>query len=422
MLLEFSVANFRSFWQTQALQMTAGPGRELRESNCFSSQVPGVPNLLRSVVLYGPNAGGKSNLIRAMDFMKQFVLGSAKEGQEGEPIPVQPFLFHPEASSRASEVQVLVIQDGVRYQYGFAATRERVTAEWLLAFPGGRPQRWLDRRYDPATGKESWHLGNKLTGPKRLWQEATRPNALFLSTAVQLNALALKPLFHWFRELAVIPHGVLVDPVFSIEQCQDEAIRQRVVAFLNAADLSIADVRLEKRPFSPEDLPADLPADLREQVRQELEGKKLVRVQLLHPVPGGHGTVSLPLGEESDGTRKLFAYAGPWLDILASGRIAFVDELDNSLHPAIVRFLLRRLHDPAAGSQGGQVIFSSHDTSILDPEVLRRDQIWFVERDAASASCLRPLSDFSPRKGEALQKGYLRGRYGGLPYLSEIPA
>ena len=155
MLIELNVANFRSFRQTQRLQMTAGPSSDLREQNSFAPPVPGLPCLLRSAVIYGPNASGKSNLIMALFFMKQFVLSSAK-GQEGEPIAITPFLFNQEGTTKPSEFEVIFVVDGVRYQYGFAANQERVTNEWLLAYPQGRSQRWFERVYNPDTRQDDW--------------------------------------------------------------------------------------------------------------------------------------------------------------------------------------------------------------------------------------------------------------------------
>lgn len=420
MLIEFSVSNFRSFWKTQTLKLTANTQTDLLEQNAFSANVPGIPRLLRSAVIYGPNAGGKSNFIQAILLVKNFVLFSAKEGQEGETINVQPFLFNKEGQDRPSEFEVIFLQDGVRYQYGFASTPDRVTNEWLLAYPEGRAQRWFERRVDEETQKEAWYFGSKFSGHKKLWREATRGNALFLSTAIQLNNEQLKPVFRWFQKLEIISHDMRLDPVFSIHQCRDEFKKGQILEFMNAADLSIADIKLETGKFSADQLPPDMPPHLKNVVRKDFEGKKMVMLKFLHPIGGTKDMAALPLEEESDGTRKLFAYAGPWLDILANGRILFVDELDNSLHSKIVLYLLKLIHNTKTNSKNGQLVFTSHDTSILDQKSLRRDQIWFVEKDQQNATSLYPLSDFSPRKGEALEKGYLHGRYGALPYVSEM--
>jgi AAA15 family ATPase/GTPase len=418
MLIEFNVGNYRSFWERQSLKMSADSKPELREQNTFKSGVSGVPDLLRSAVVYGPNAAGKSNLVQAMRFIQDFVMLSAKESQEGEKIDLQPFLFNEQGRGVPCEFEVLFIEDGVRFQYGFAATHDHVLEEWLFAYPEGRPQRWFERRFDSNTKKENWNFSTKFTGPKKLWQEATRKNALFLSTAIQLNCEQLKPVFSWFKRLEVVQHGMHLHPGFSIKQCMDNQGKEMILAFMNAADLSIKDIRIEELAFSEMNIPEYIPPEVKKEIRKEMSEPKNVKFR--HPIHKTNKTIWLPIEEESDGTRKLFAYAAPWLDLLNEGRILFVDELDNSLHCKIITFLLGLLHNSNTNKRNGQVVFTTHNTSFLDQKLLRRDQIWFVEKNEQNATDLYPLSDFSPRKGEALQKGYLQGRYGALPYVGRF--
>jgi len=203
--------------------------------------------------------------------MKRFVLSSAKESQEGEKINVTPFLFSEENRGTPSEFEVLFIQAGVRYQYGFAVNSQRVTGEWLFAYPEGRVQKWFERNHDPESQKDVWYFGPKLTGRKKVWQEATRSNALFLSTAIQLNNEQLKPVFNWF------------DHKLHVIGCEEEDKKKKILEFMNAADLSITDISLEKKEFSMEDLPSDMPQKLKEEIGREFEGKKFTRVFLMHP-------------------------------------------------------------------------------------------------------------------------------------------
>jgi len=419
MLIEFNVTNFRSFWETQTLQMTAGSSVEMSEQNSFASPIQNLPRLLRSSVIYGPNAAGKSNLIKALYFMKRFTLSSA-QGQEGEPIPIKPFMFNQDGLSQPSEFEVIFVAEGVRYQYGFAANTERVTREWLLAYPQGRVQRWFERVYNLDTEQDDWYFGSKFSGKKKIWQEATRANTLFLSAAIQLNSEQLKPVFYWFQHLVVIRHQDILDPGFSMLQCQTDSGRKSILEFMNKADLSIDDIRCESREFSASELPNDLPQDMKNQIAKDMQGKKSIRVAFGHNIAGTEQSTWLPIEEESDGTRKLFAYAGPWLDGLSEGRVFLVDELDTSLHPYMIRFLLKLLHNNETNKNNAQLIFTTHDTSVLDQKIMRRDQIWFIEKDKNNASSLYPLSDFKPRQHEALGKGYLQGRYGALPYIGEV--
>ena len=421
MLIEFSVTNYRSFLTTQSLTLAANTATELQEENSFVSPVSSLPRLLRSAVVYGPNAAGKSNLVQAIAFMKRFVLSSAKESQEGEKIDATPFLFNRQSSQNPSEFEVLFIQDGIRYQYGFAVTSERVTGEWLFAFPEGRAQKWFERNFDPETQKDIWYFGPKFTGRRKVWQEATRSNALFLSTAIQLNNEQVKPVFNWFdRKLRVIGQVANISPGFSADECEKEEKKKKILKFMNAADLSITDISLEKKEFSMDDLPPDMPQSIKEEIAKDLKGKKLTRLFFMHPSSDNGEDVPLEFNEESAGTRKLFALAGPWLDVLDNGFVFFVDELDTSLHPIMVRFLLNLFHNPETNRHNAQLVFTTHDTTVLDQTLMRRDQVWFVEKDAENATRLYPLSDYKPRKGEALQKGYLYGRYGALPFPGEL--
>jgi len=420
MLIEFSVGNYRSFWDAQTLSMAAGASKELRESNTFSPALKELPELLRSAVIYGANGGGKSNLVKALNFMQDLVLLSAKESQEGEEINLKPFFLHPEGPSKASEFEVLFVEDGVRYQYGFAVTKNRIVHEWLLAFPGNRAQRWFERAYDAKKDEEEWYFGAKLTGQKRLWQKSTRSNALFLSTAVQLNSEQLKPVFSWFQRLIVIGHDDLLRSNFTIDKCEDNEFRDNILLFLKNAGIGVDGIMIKERKLDQLEIPFDMPDDLKNFLQNKMKGQTFKEVFFKHQFMNSEDFALFPLSEESDGTQKLFNYAAPWLDLLHNGRVMVIDELDNSFHPHLVRYLLSLIHNSLRNTGNGQLIFSTHDTSILDTKILRRDQIWFVEKDDMQATQLYPLSDFHPRQHEALEKGYLQGRYGALPYIGDI--
>ncbi|XOF35036.1 MAG: AAA family ATPase [Candidatus Electrothrix sp. YB6] len=352
--------------------------------------------------------------------MQEFVSRSSKESQEGEHITSKPFLLHPDGRDTASEFEVFFLQDDIRYQYGFAVTKKRVTHEWLFAYPVGKPQRWFERAYNPETEQEEWYFGPKFSGQKKTWQESTRANALFLSTAVQLNSEQLKPVFAWFQKLVVIRHGEQFNPEFTTVTCENEEKCAGVLKLLRGAGIEVDGIEVKESKINQVRLPTNMPDEVKKAIQQDLLGKPVKKVFFQHNIKETGGKCLLPLDEESDGTKKLFAYAAPWLDILNNGRVLVIDELDNSFHPHLVRFLLSLIHDPASNKQNGQLIFSTHDTSILDAKMLRRDQIWFMEKDDEQATQLYPLSDFHPRKKEALEKGYLQGRFGALPYIGEV--
>ena len=414
MLIEFAVTNFKSIKNEARLSLVAGSGKERRETNVVAPTTIGGArpvSLLRSAAIYGPNAAGKTNFLRALGLMRYIV---ARSSGERRALPVTPFRFDPDFEIQPTTLEAVFLVSGVRYQYGFSATASRVTGEWLYAWPRGRVQLWFER--DAETGEDRFKFGDRLTGDKKVWERATRPDALFLSTAATLNSNQLQPIFEWFdKKLQVAGIGGW-NNAFSLECCGDDR-KARIIEFLQTADLAISDVRITEEEFSPEMLPEDMPAPLKDEFKKNLSGEKMKDLRLQHDTGPGQ-PVELELDEESDGTQKLFALAGPWLDTLEKGHLVVFDELHDNLHPALVRFLVELFHDPRVNARGAQLVFSTHDTSILNQEVFRRDQVWFCERNARQETELFPLTDFRPRKGiENLERSYLAGRYGALPYF-----
>src|SRR3990172_3579184 len=203
MLVEFSAANFRSINEVQKLTLVAGAGKEHLGQNTFDSSLTGFPRLLRSAVIYGPNAAGKTNLLRALQFMQQLVITSATF-QEATRVAHSPFRLSRKTTASPSEFEVVFVNEGVRYEYGFSVDADRVHKEWLIAYPHGRPQNWFERTYYEKKRDYEWQFSAKLRGSPRVWRDATRANALFLSTATQLNSEQLRPIFQWFQKKLVI--------------------------------------------------------------------------------------------------------------------------------------------------------------------------------------------------------------------------
>lgn len=417
MLIEFTVTNYRSIKHQQTLSMVSANSSELQNTNT-TAVLEGRLDLVRTAAIYGPNASGKSNLIKALQTMIAIVLWSA-QSQRGDEVPVTPYLFDRETQDQPTEFEVHFVVDDVRYQYGFAASKQQILEEWLFAFPKGRSQNWIDRKFNPQTQKYEWGNTEKLTGPKYLWQEATRSNALFLSTAIQLNSTQLQPVFDWFQSTLQVYGNAPLTPDFTIKQVGNGEGKQQVLHFLQAADFAIADLEVERKYQYEIKYPIrrmEMAAKLLAERPIEPEGEQF-DVKTVHL--GSHGErFALELKEESDGTRKFFALTGPWLAALEKGAVLIVDELNDNLHPKLVKFLVQMFHDNNLNRHNAQLIFTTHETSILNQEVFRRDQVWFTEKDEFNATTLYPLSDFSPRKGvENLEKHYLQGRYGALPYF-----
>jgi AAA15 family ATPase/GTPase len=410
MLIEFRVANYRSIRENQTFSMVAAKDASHQDSNCMSSGISAIPQLIRTAVLYGANASGKSNLITALGFMRNLIETSAIGIREGQTFNVAPFRFDPETAQQPSEFEVTFVQDGVRYQYGFTLNASRVIKEWLLVYVERKAQRWFEREYDAKTGKDKWYFGSHLTGGKQrnLWSESTRANALFISTAVNLNSEQLRPIFNWFvNKLIIVGGNFQLLPFYTMECIEKGLNKSQIVQFLQ---VQIKTKKGERREFRFE---AGKPAPAIEAM-QEID---ILMATLFHQGKN-QDPIGFNLTEESHGTQQLFAYAGPMLEVLRDGKTLVVDELDSGLHSKMVRFLINLIQRD--DSNNAQLIFTTHNTSLLDMDLFRRDQIWFMEKDQEQASHLYPLTDFSPRKGEALEKGYLMGRYGALPFFGDF--
>lgn len=414
MLIEFRVKNFRSLRDEQVLSLVASKDKSLLDTHTQATGINAAPALLRSAAIYGANASGKSNLIKALQYMRGVVIESATAIQPGQPYSVQPFRLDVESAQQPTEFEVTFLLDGVRYQYGFSMTSQRILSEYLLVYKSFKPQRWFERHLDVETGKDVYEFSASLKGPKVVWEGATRPNSLFLSMAVQLNSEVLRPVFDWFaNQLLILNELNPLNMNVSIQKLKQVEGRRDICNFLSAADISIADIDIVTRKVPGQSVHFDLAGGKTELRMEEVEENQL----RFHHVTD-KGKAIFELSDESGGTRSLLFLSGPVLDILANGRILVIDELDTSLHTLLVRELVRLFHTAEVNANGAQLIFSTHDTSLLDdPDLFRRDQIWFVEKDRDQASQLVALVEFSPRKNEALERGYLMGRYGGIPFI-----
>ncbi|MEP9089823.1 MULTISPECIES: AAA family ATPase [Enterobacter] len=415
MLIEFSVQNYKSISERQTLSLVASKQNELTK-NLFNIEEPKSLELLKSAVVYGPNAAGKSNIIKAMTKMAELIVLSATGYKSGDKLDITPFRLNSKKINEPTEFEVHFIADGIRYQYGFSATNDIIHDEWLFAFPKGRSQKWFVRLWNEETLTHEWDLGPSLMGEKQTWLKSTRPNALFLSTAVQLNSSQLKTIYDWFYYKVKFTELTGWDHEFSAKQCLNKK-KDEILNFLKAADVGIDDISVTKEKFNPNDIPDDMPSPFKDLIIKNMQDKDEYRVKTLHKNENGE-SIPFDLDDESHGTRKIFSFAGPLSHSLETGNILLIDELNDNLHPKLVEFIVGLFHDPEINRNGAQLIFTTHETSILNQDVFRRDQVWFVEKDIMKRTNLFPLADFSPRKGrENLETSYLDGRYGALPII-----
>lgn len=433
MLIEFSVENYLSFKDRATLSMVAATREEATRRNVVVNAQGSGQDLLRSVGVYGPNAAGKSNLLEAIWYMRWFVGNSAQKLSRESVTRVVPFKLDQRCASSPSSFEVVFLVEGVRYRYGFSVTSERVHEEWLSYYPLVR-ERVLFRRDWSAKGKEKeYDFGPSWSGATKRIADLTRPNALYLSVAAQLNHPLVQPVYDWFQEHL---RGVSLYPQEGSELSFTERralkspkAKRSYLAFLQQADLGIESFDVQKKSFQETDFFSALPEQLREKSSSKTPNDaEFYEVSTTHrgvDKSGRRLDVSLRLDEESDGTQKLFAMAGPWEYVLANGCVMVVDELDGHLHPLLTKWLVSSIHSKKTNAKNAQLIFATHDINLLQEARLRRDQIWFVEKGSDGGSELYSLWDFKKRGGKAARKeenirmGYLRGRYGAIPILEE---
>lgn len=407
MFIEFSVENYKSIKDEAKLSLVATPAREHLDTHVIKpEQSPGLRNLslLRSAAIFGPNAAGKSNLIRALNSMQKIVGLSTRLNFD---LPVTPFLFDSNTANKPTTFEIVGCVNQMRFQYGFSVTKDLVKDEWLYAWPKGRQQRWFERS-TTTSNEVNCNFGEKLLGDKEIWRKATRPNSLFLTTAVTLNSKQLEPIYNWFSKKLHVGGPGDWGRDYSAKWCEGER-KDEIVNFIRSADIEIDDLRVSEKDIIHEQISPLGPSFMKWRGRKDLFTK--------HQTRQGHLT-ELNLEDESDGTQKIFEFAGPWIDTLENGHVIVYDELHENLHPVLLKFLINQFHDKKKNKLNAQLIFTTHDTSILSQEMLRRDQIWFCERNSNQETELFPLTTYSPRRRfENLERSYLGGRYGALPYL-----
>lgn len=382
----------------------------------------GAPiQVLPAAGVFGANGSGKSNLLKAMDDMRGHVLHSFRRGDPEGRIPRRPFVLDQARRAEPTEFEVDLVLNGVRHQYGFTFNDDRVIREWAYWYPKGRPALIFERT------SEGIDAGSVERQKTRAVQELIRPNALFLSAAASANHAALLPLYQWFSRNLVLAEADSrpFRQALTTEMLGDETQRDRVLALLQAADLGVTGARKqEPDPVMHERLRRAiriLEGTDGEPDSDEGPAFEELGVRLVHRGADGE-EVELDAEDESLGTRVWFGLIGPVVQALESGSVFLADELDASLHPALATELVRLFQDPGTNPRRAQLIFNSHDSTLLgdavDDRLLGRDQIWFTEKSGDGSTRLYPLLDLAPRKQEAIGKRYLEGRYGATPILS----
>jgi len=414
MLIEFSVANFRSFRERQTLSMVATPKLRKRE-NVFKPELKGekFPDLLKVAVIYGPNASGKSNLLKALGVVQK--IAEREPSTRDIPLPVTPFCFDATLADQPSLFELHFIHAGLRYQFNLAVTSERIVGEKLLVFPKGNESLLYERRH--TNHGEIYDFGAQLKASLgedilETWKKLTPSRLLFIAQAVANSSEELDHLkapFKWIKESS----RSMLTGMLNMSKAAQKLVDQgdihatSIASFLREVDVPISNIRVERTDAQ------DVQLDALQQVASvpSIPGKTF----LTHK--SALGDAELAYEDESDGTKNLIGFWLPWSLKEWTGssrRLLIVDELDSSLHPKIVAALIEKHINSETPSQ---LIFSTHDTHLMDTKLLRRDQFWITERDINGATQLRSIHDFEGRDSEDIEKRYYEGRYRGLPLV-----
>ncbi len=427
MLVEFTFQNFRSFRDEACLSMEATGLGSLKQ--CLIHY--GSKRYLPSVAIFGKNGGGKSNVIRAFWLSVQFIRSAQRTQNENSSIPVKPFMLDDISRNEPTSFDFIYFYNGVKYHYGFSANKTVILEEHLYHWPKGQKALVFSR--------EGQAFDFKAAKKKRgLISQAVASNQLFFSVACTMNDEACAAAMKWFRECVIFARDYPDIPRQLLEHIEDKEMLRSISNYAKAADLGISDMRFEvKDTILPTDRP--IPDELPDSVKTELAGlmeqlkndisdieiitkKSTLTVNSFHSGldPNGHPCAyPLDLPDESGGTLQLMRLAPAIERALSCGGVLLVDELENKLHPFLSGYIVSKFQDPAANPNHAQLIFTSHNTELLNTELIRKDQVYFADKDRdTGASELYSISGFSSPTSENIRKRYLMGKYGAVPEIS----
>lgn len=419
MLIEFRVKNYKCLRDEQVLSMVATGDKSLRDTNVMPTGIKAAPEVVRSAAIYGPNAGGKSTVLQAMQTMVFFVSASASFTPEQKlffsPFCPTPFLLDTKSTQEPIELAAVFVVNNVRYDYSFACTNDRFVREELSVYTSAKPQLWFSRIYNEGKQADEYTFSSYLKGEKKSWQTQTRPNRLFLSNASQLNSKQLELVRHYILCTIFINSSSIFSDIkdkLMVKSLRNE--HENVCAFLRHADISIEKIDIEEREVDKFSI---VPIDNQQATLQPQKHQEY-RLWFHHKTEKGSAVFGSH--DESEGTLRLLSLYAFIATVLENGGILIFDELEASLHPLLVRKILRLFHDPEINKKGAQLIFTTHSESLMaEKGLFRRDQLWLVEKDATQAASLYSLAEFTLRKNTDIAKGYMQGRFGGIPIVSD---
>ena len=398
MLLEFSFANFLSFKEKVTFSMVATSLKDKKAESADTTFSAGgeMPVVLsRACAVFGANASGKSNLIKAMSFFKWFTMNSSKEVQAGEKIPVNSFALSTSSVAEPSLFEIVIMIGEDTYRYGFETSAEKVHREWLYVKAGKKRSKELELFY---RDKNVYEIHSRFTIGRELTEKnMVRDNALLLSLAGQFNEPYSGAVMKWLADTTIIT-GNSENEVWAmaLKAMENPVTRKKMVDFSRYADLGIDDITLSDSGV------------LTYHTQYDEDGKETAAV-----------TFSMT-DNESEGTVKYFSLAYPILDSLENGKRLIVDEFGAKLHTLLLERIVSLFNTKSGNSRNAQLLVTLHDTNLLSSNLLRRDQIWFTQKNGRGESSLYPLSDYRVRSDASYEKDYLLGKYGATPIIDDL--
>ena len=414
MLIEFSVKNFLSFKNKVTLSMEKGSGDENLDNVVSINNL----ELLKTSTIYGANASGKSNILKALTCAILMVRNSNSISVEGKWTFIKPFLFDEISKRKPSEFEFIFITNNVKYRYFFSTDENKVYDEILEAYYTQKPTNIFTR-----TKTNTYEFSNDKNKLESLAANNTE-NKLFLATATTWNYDKTKDAYLWFANTidTYDSFNNIMDKDLIDYSRNEKKLKEFALKLLREADILIKDINVD---YEEKEMDSTMTDMLIPSLRRNGEKFKIknVNIELEHEVIDDNNmhTYKLNFTEESSGTRVLFAFAPFLKRAFESTKVIIVDELERSMHPALVEFIVKLFNNKEINKANSQLIFTTHATNLLNLELLRRDQIWFTEKNPDNGvSDLYPLDSFSVRKDENIQKGYINGRYGAIPFIRDI--
>lgn len=397
MLIQFSVGNFLSFKEQSTLSLVASALKDIQilsEDVIFNIGETDLA-LLKSATIYGANASGKSNFIKALDFFKWYVINSSKDIQAGERVNVESFRLSSSTVEEPSYFEAIFCNTEYQYRYGFETDENMVHSEWLYQKANKKRAKEVELFYRDEDG---FNIHSKfIIGKELINKQMVRTNALLLSVAAQFNDVVAVEIVKWLNDTTIIS-GSNEKNIWDLAaiRLDDLKMKQRIVDFSRYADLGIENIEKVNNAI----------ISMHTQYDDEGNEVKLINFPFKK--------------NESEGTIKYFSLAYPIIDALDNGKRLIIDEFDSKMHPLLTYRIIALFNSKETNPKNAQLIFTTHDTNLLSASIFRRDQIWFTQKDRFGATELYSLAEYKVRNDASFEKDYLSGKYGAIPIMGDL--